>query len=119
MIEDRRRDPRFNLLYYFEIKDSDSGESLGRVVNCSESGILMMTKDSSKASLKEGKQLKIDIIIKAEDNKKISCEAEVVRIVESPTPDYNDVAIKLISIAPDDLDTLRTTIEEYSFGQPI
>lgn len=111
-MRDNRAAPRRDTIYYLQVQDSRSGATIGRIVDMSETGLLLVcdsppetgTRLAARVSLPSG----------FSDFSSFEC----LLTVRWRRPDHNPQLTLVgcrMELGPDDRETVRELIARYSF----
>ncbi len=99
MVNHRNR-PRKNTPHLVRALDANSGRVIGRVVDITADGLLLM----SESPLNAGQQMRIRVILPVMVNNRtdVEMDVEIVWSKQDPNPSYFQAGIKFLSLPGND-----------------
>jgi hypothetical protein len=99
MVNHRNR-PRKNTPHLVRVLDSESGRVLGRVVDITADGLLLMSTNPMDI----GRKIRIRVVLPVMVNNRsdVEIDAEIVWSKQDPNPSYFQAGIKFLSLPGDD-----------------
>lgn len=111
-MRDKRNAPRRDTIYYLPVIDARSEQPVGRVVDVSDGGMMMVCDHAPEVGTR------IAAVVSLPDRIAAATSFQCILTVRWRRPDHNP-ALTLVGcqmeVGPGDRDTVRTVSEHYSF----
>jgi hypothetical protein len=112
-LEEKRKFKRRNLVYNLEVFDTDTGEPIGRMVDITPEGLMLISHRS----------IKVDIVLHCElelpseilGSKRVSFSAQTRWCRHDINPELFDTGMQFLDIASTDIESVIGLIVDYSF----
>lgn len=110
---DKRAAPRRDTMYYLEVKDARSGALVGRVVDISDGGVLLICERPPEP----GARIAARIVVPEDvyESSGIACVLTVRWRRPDYNPDFTLVGCRM-EVGPEELDAVYAVIARYSFN---
>lgn len=113
-MRDKRTAVRRDIIYYLEVHDSQSGALVGRVVDISDGGLMLVCDRAPETGTRIAAEVRLPRSISSAG--KFSCLLTVRWRRPDHNPSFTLVGCRM-EVGPLDLETVREVIREYSFNQ--
>lgn len=108
---EKRRLKRRQLIYYLKVMDGKTNELLGRLVDITSEGFMLISESAIDTDRNFFLQLILPTGMKG--GKKIDIEAKSLWSKRDVNPDLIDTGFRFIKISPKDLETVDELILDY------
>ena len=115
---ERRKAPRHNLVQYLQVYDQETRDLLGRVVDVSRSG-MMVVGNQPYAPEQGTRRLRMMLPANFDERPHIDFEAECRWSGPDVNTDLYDGGFEFVNVTDDLKDTLDLVVEELSFDRPL
>lgn len=113
LFQQKRKQARKSLMYYLEVIDMDSNQLLGRLVDVTTNGLLMVGESELAANTRY--RISITLPEKLADKETITLNARCVRSQKDPHSRYYYSGLQFEKVDPDDADIIDLLITRYEF----
>ncbi len=118
MAVERRKTTRHSLIEYLQVYDQETKDLVGRVVDVSDSGIMII--GDQPYELNAGtRKLRMVLPKSLEGQEHVDFEAECRWTAPDINDDFFDGGFEFVNLTDDLKDTLDLVVDELSFGRPI
>jgi hypothetical protein len=113
VVDDRRKFKRRNLLYHLEVFDAETGEPVGRMVDITPEGLMLI----SHRPVEVNTELHLALEMPSEilGNKRVAFTAQTRWCRHDINPDLFDTGLQFTEIGNTDIETIIGLIVDYSF----
>jgi hypothetical protein len=111
--EDRRTIKRRHLIFYLRVWELDGNRPLGHVVDITPEGLMLI----SEQAIATGQEYALEVRLPETDGKREPMRFRAIcRWSDNDVnPDFYDSGFEFLEKRPEDIETLRTLVEEYGF----
>jgi hypothetical protein len=109
--EEKRKVRRRSLLYDFEVVDSATGRSVGKIVNISLEGLMLIATESQISDAVLDLQIKLPEKISGKND--INCKAKCMWCKKSEHTDFYEAGFHLFELPDDDIKAIVSLITQY------
>lgn len=113
-MQDQRTAPRRDIIYYLEVRDSRTGSTIGRVVDVSDSGLLLVSTDAPETGARMSATVLLPEGIAPAPS--FDCTLTVRWRRRDHNPNFTLVGCRM-EVGETDLETVRHVIREYAFNR--
>ena len=118
MAVERRKATRHSLIEYLQVYDQETKDLLGRVVDVSEKGMMIIGNEPYEPETGTRK-LRMMLPKYFEGQEHMDFEAECRWTAPDINDDFFDGGFEFVNLTDDLKDTLDLVVEELSFGRPL
>lgn len=108
---EQRKLKRKQLVYYLKVSDVDSGNQLGRLVDITEEGLMLISSDPISTGVVF--RMELDLPDQEKRTEKLEFEARSIWSKKDVNPNYYDTGFKFVRISGEYVDTIGKLIDEY------
>lgn len=112
-MQERRRFKRRLLVYHLEVFDAESGESVGRMVDITPDGMMLVSNRSTE--LNSILRLWVDLPSEVLGNKRITFTAKAQWCRHDINPDLFDTGLQFTDISDKSIETIIGLIIDFAF----
>jgi len=110
---ERRSSKRRHLIYYPRILDRDTGELLGRVIDITSDGVMMLSDHPIQVGLRY--HLRMEVLGDGNDNTSLAFDGISLWCKPDINPDYYDTGFQLNDVDAATLIRIEQMIAEHGF----
>lgn len=107
-----RRRPRKNTPHLVNVLDLETGKSLGRVVDITADGMMLVTKDAVPNGHRVQVRVILPVMVQARTD--VQLEAEVVWCKQDSNPSYFKVGFRFLNLAGEDGFLLEDVMQKFN-----
>ena len=114
-MDERRTRKRVYMMFYSRIRDRQSGDLIGHLVDLTPEGMLVV----SETPVEIGRVLfmQMELPDDISDKQFLKFDAQTAWCHKDVDPSFYDLGFQLVDIAPEDLAIVRRFIEAYGFRE--
>ena len=109
--DEKRKLRRRSLLYDFEVVEKDSGASVGRIINISLEGLMLISTDRQVSDTVLDLRIKLPETIFGKNN--IDCKAQCMWCKKNKNTDFYEAGFHLLELPEDDIKAIVGLITKY------
>lgn len=108
---EKRKLKRRQLIYYLKVIDRTSGQPIGRLVDITTEGLMLV----SSAKIEVGEQFKLKLCLPKEmgENRNVNFEARSVWSKTDVNPDFIDTGFQFVRVSDQDISSIIELIQEF------
>ncbi|MFC1852694.1 PilZ domain-containing protein [candidate division CSSED10-310 bacterium] len=113
---DKRKFKRRHLIYYLQVKDIQTDNFIGYVVDLSYSGLMIMSQNPIEVN----KTFQLQVMIPNGQEEKpnyLDFEAKSVRSINTSNPHFYDTGFELLNVKMEDFKQIYEVIENLGFKE--
>lgn len=113
-VEEKRTQKRRNTIYYLEVFDMETGRQLGRLVDITTEGMMLLNEEPTPTNV----SLKCRMVLPAEilGRTNIIFEATCKWCRKSVNPKFYEAGYRSIIAEPGDIDAIEMLIQRFAFS---
>jgi hypothetical protein len=109
--EEKRKVRRRSLEYDFEVVERETGMTVGKIVNISLEGMMLIATDSQVSDTVNELQIRLPETIN--DKKTIDCKAKCMWCKKNGVTDFYEAGFRLVDIHENDIKAIVSLIARY------
>jgi len=113
-MSEKRKHDRRDSIFYLKVFDQQTDELVGHIVDISEQGIMLVTKQPMEAGQRRAFRMHLPDPVES-DNLTVDFEAESRWCQPEANPDLYDVGFEVIDPSPRFEQALRDLVQGYTF----
>lgn len=111
--DDHRSSKRAKPIYYFEVYDQKTDLLIGHVVDITENGVMLVSKEPIE--LEEEFSMRVLLNMSVGGSEQLSFTAKSIWSDTDVNPDYLDTGFEFVEISEEDIDRIKVLIKSQAF----